>query len=97
MTYHINAEIEYDSQELKKYGLSIRNVSIECGELKDGHFKITGDLIVVDSKKADKSTSYDIIYTVYGQGNELGRKHSMVATYQQKKKDFHNYFLFYPF
>ena len=28
MTYNINAQIVYDYQELKKYGLSIQNVSI---------------------------------------------------------------------
>ena len=49
MTYSINALIEYDYEELNKYGLSIQNVSIECSEY-GSFFSITGDLIITDSK-----------------------------------------------
>ena len=95
MTYSINALIEYDYEELNKYGLSIQNVSIECSEY-GSFFSITGDLIITDSKKADKSTSYYIICTVYVKGKEFNTKHIMVATYKERKKTFTTPF-FIPF
>ncbi len=95
--YNINAKIEYDSQELKKYGLSIQNVSITCSEYKDSFFRITGDLIVTDSKKAFKYISYLISYTVYGKGKELGIGTSTSVPYNRKKDDFTYSFFNIPF
>lgn len=97
MTYHINAKIEYDSQEVEKYGLSIQNVSITCSEYKDSYFTITGDLIVIDSKKADKYISYLIIYTVFGKGKELSKGTSTAVTYKKKKDTFTTTFFYIPF
>lgn len=97
MTYHIHAKIERDIQKEKKYGLSIQNVSITCSEYKDSYFRINGEIIVNDSKKADKYISYIIDYTAFGKGKELGNNNSTVVTYRRKKDNFSTTFFHIPY
>lgn len=90
MTYNINAQIVYDYQELKKYGLSIQNVSINWKGHINNYFNITGDVIVIDSK-ADKYFSFELFFTFYGKGKNLGSdKCTVIPT---AKKD--NFFMFF--